>query len=215
MNNALRTILNMNFSTDTHPKWAIPNFPVVTLGCSIPEGANHCIVPVVMKNAPCIVIGPGEGSHYIRAFSYHDMAPHPVPRTVSSLMGHLYSDADGELVKVTTPKGYTYYGTAGVIFNDQLEPLLLAAHWTRNMGAVEERLTLSTCNLLLVDSRVLINKDILSKAIVKDFIPYYRVFAIDTLFTNLRRYVIQSSMVDQERVQNEVTVLSDIISRNL
>lgn len=224
MNSTLTRILSDSFERFPSPKYSIPHFPVVTLGCSVPRGATNYIVPVaLLDTAPCfkpspdLEIGTEEETHYIRAFSLRAPRADPstAPKTVSLLMKRLHSSSDGELTKVTTSRGYTYYGDRGVIFNDRLEPLLLTAHWLRNMGTAGERSTPRVWKLLLVDGHVPTNKDTLSKAIIKDFIPCYRNYAVDILFTDLRRYVIQSPMVNQKFIQNGVTVLSDIISHNL
>lgn len=224
MNSTLTRILHDSFDELASPKYSIPDFPVVTLGCSIPRGATSYIVPVALSTAISCFKPPSdpeieirEEVHYIRAFFLRNHREDftAAPRTVSSLMEHLNRGRDGGLTKVTTSKGYTYYGDSGVIFNDRLEPLLLTAYWVRNMGVPGESLSYRRYNIVLIDPQVLTKKDTLSRAIIRDFIPFYREYDIDVLFTNLRRYVVHTPIENQENLQEGVAVLSDIIAHNL
>lgn len=91
-------------------------------------------------------------------------------RTSNSIFRTLLSFNDNSrLVKVKTSKGEIYYGAPGIVLDEEYNVLLLMA-----MKAIlEEHNLLYYEPVLYINPSVFINKDLVSKNIISNIVPYF------------------------------------------
>lgn len=87
-------------------------------------------------------------------------------RTIATCLGGLSIPPAGKLIKVDTPKGEIYHGCIGTILDKDYDPLILgASRIYLDTNVVEP--------IIYVHPKVFSNQDMISKAIVRTFLPFY------------------------------------------
>lgn len=91
-------------------------------------------------------------------------------RTFNSIFRTLLSsNYNSRLVKVKTSKGEIYYGAPGIVLDEEYNVLLLMAM----KATLEEHNLLYHEPILYINPSVFINKDLVSKNIISNIVPYF------------------------------------------
>lgn len=87
-------------------------------------------------------------------------------RTIATCLKGLSMSPGGKLIKVETHKGEIYHGCIGAILDKDYSPLILGVNRTYLDSYVRER-------IIYIHPKVFSNQDMISKAIVRTFLPFY------------------------------------------
>lgn len=139
------------------------NSPLGTfLNIEVPESGQF-FIPNIEISKTLSLLSLGE-SHIAYPLYYKNQIS---KRTASAIIKALWECSRvSRLIKCKTAKEI-YYGGPGMIFNSQLKPLLMCGY-IMNKNSEGISLVKPIC---YVDCTVFSNKDLLSKAIIKDIIP--------------------------------------------
>lgn len=86
-------------------------------------------------------------------------------RTIATCLKGLSVPPDGKLIRVDTPKGEIYHGCIGTILDKDYNPLMLGVSRAYLDTNVMEP-------ILYIHPKVFSNQDMISKAIVRTFLPF-------------------------------------------
>lgn len=87
-------------------------------------------------------------------------------RTIATCLRELSMSPGGRLTKVETHKGEIYHGCIGAILDKDYSPLILGVSRTYLDSYIREP-------IIYIHPKVFSNQDMISKAIVRTFLPFY------------------------------------------
>lgn len=101
-----------------------------------------------------------------------------IKSTADSIISTFIDDIDDRLCKVTTSKGNSFYGSRGLILDQNWKPLILCGYNMKLSNIAKQSSTLdeifeSINPIVYISPYVFTNTDIISKAILKKIIPFF------------------------------------------